>query len=98
VRAYIDDLLPDIIEVRIEPGRVFEDPQAPGPPPSADPMVGPISGSPMVDAKTALSAINSPRVIPKLDRFQKVGGGGQGRNRTIHPRIFSTTESPVRCE
>ena len=27
-----------------------------------------------------------------------VGNGDQGRNRTIHTRIFKTTESPVRCE
>ncbi len=32
------------------------------------------------------------------DRNAPSGSGGQGRNRTTDTRIFSTTESPVRCQ
>jgi len=41
-----------------------------------------------------------PRMVrgrcPEPDRNHRVGSGGQGRNRTIDTRIFSSLESPVR--
>ena len=58
----------------------------------------PISDSPVVGRF-------SPRWPPivrgwcrKPVALQKIGGGGQGRNRTTDTRIFSTTEPPVRRE
>ena len=58
----------------------------------------PISDSPMVGRFRGKIAPDGPPVTTKTAWNSKVGSGGQGRNRTIDTRIFSTTESPVRCE
>jgi len=49
-----------------------------------------------LDAPTRFPIVRRSR--RKSHAIQKVGSGGQGRNRTIDTRIFSTTESQVRRE
>ena len=58
----------------------------------------PISDSPMVRRFRAKRCPIVRRSRRKPHATQGVGGGGQGRNRTIDTRIFSTTEPAVRRE
>ena len=58
----------------------------------------PISDSPMVGRFWARRVPIVRGRCRKPVAFQKIEGGGQGRNRTTDTRIFSTTEGPGRRE
>ncbi len=68
VRAYIEDLLPDVLEGRIEPGRVFD---------RVTDIEGVPDGYRAMNDRESIKVMSNPRNCPeKLPRGARVCGKG----------------------